>query len=225
MGSPRTHSGCCPGTTCRRGRAKRKAVHTGVSAVASLLQVLSEPWRLSTSQIAQFQIRMFDPDKYPKHLGAGGGFGPVSALGRGQGSRTGPQHLGGRRALKSGQDSGQLSPEHRLQPPTRHPSAAQPTGPRTGRRPHGAEPGSPTLRQGWRHSGRGGDLRPPGTNTALDPSSTCSCRGRTPPGSALDLRNEPLPGNLGTASPARLISFSTICAVLRWQTMATGFPT
>lgn len=65
----------------RRGRAKRKAVHTRVSAVASLLQVLSEPWRLSTSQIAQFQIRMFDPDKYPKHLGAGGGFGPVSALG------------------------------------------------------------------------------------------------------------------------------------------------
>lgn len=44
------------------------------------MQVLSEPWRLSTSQIAQFQIRMFDPNKYPNHLGAGGGFGPVSAL-------------------------------------------------------------------------------------------------------------------------------------------------
>lgn len=53
-----------------------------LTAVISLLQVLSEPWRLSTSQIAQFQIRMFDPDKYPKHLGAGGGFGPVSALER-----------------------------------------------------------------------------------------------------------------------------------------------
>lgn len=51
---------------------------------ASLSQVLSEPWRLSTSQIAQFQIRMFDPNKYPKHLGAGGGFGPVSALEGGQ---------------------------------------------------------------------------------------------------------------------------------------------
>lgn len=51
---------------------------------ASLSQVLSEPWRLSTSQIAQFQIRMFDPNKYPKHLGAGGGFGPVSALESGQ---------------------------------------------------------------------------------------------------------------------------------------------
>lgn len=50
---------------------------------ASLWQVL-EPWRLSTSQIAQFQIRMFDPNKHPKHLGAGGGFGPVSALEGGQ---------------------------------------------------------------------------------------------------------------------------------------------
>uniref|UniRef100_A0A7N5JHG0 Carnitine O-palmitoyltransferase 1, muscle isoform n=1 Tax=Ailuropoda melanoleuca TaxID=9646 RepID=A0A7N5JHG0_AILME len=45
--------------------------------------VLSEPWRLSTSQIAQFQIRMFDPDQYPNHLGAGGGFGPVADDGYG----------------------------------------------------------------------------------------------------------------------------------------------
>lgn len=51
-----------------------------LTAAASLLQVLSEPWRLSTSQSAQFQIGMFDPKKYPNHLGAGGGFGPVSAL-------------------------------------------------------------------------------------------------------------------------------------------------
>lgn len=51
-----------------------------VTAAVSLLQVLSEPWRLSTSQTAQFQIRMFDPNKYPNHLAAGGGFGPVSAL-------------------------------------------------------------------------------------------------------------------------------------------------
>lgn len=48
-----------------------------------LAEVLSEPWRLSTSQIAQFQIRMFDPNKYPKHLGAGGGFGPVADDGYG----------------------------------------------------------------------------------------------------------------------------------------------
>ncbi|XP_064446464.1 carnitine O-palmitoyltransferase 1, muscle isoform isoform X2 [Mirounga angustirostris] len=45
--------------------------------------VLSEPWRLSTSQIAQFQIRMFEPDKYPNHLAAGGGFGPVADDGYG----------------------------------------------------------------------------------------------------------------------------------------------
>lgn len=51
-----------------------------LTTAVSLLQVLSEPWRLSTSQTAQFQIRMFDPNKYPNHLAAGGGFGPVSAL-------------------------------------------------------------------------------------------------------------------------------------------------
>uniref|UniRef100_A0A8C9CDZ0 Carnitine O-palmitoyltransferase 1, muscle isoform n=1 Tax=Phocoena sinus TaxID=42100 RepID=A0A8C9CDZ0_PHOSS len=48
-----------------------------------LAEVLSEPWRLSTSQTAQFQIRMFDPNKYPNHLGAGGGFGPVANDGYG----------------------------------------------------------------------------------------------------------------------------------------------
>ncbi|XP_058165038.1 carnitine O-palmitoyltransferase 1, muscle isoform [Dasypus novemcinctus] len=48
-----------------------------------LAEVLSEPWRLSTSQTAQFQIRMFDPDQYPNHLGAGGGFGPVADDGYG----------------------------------------------------------------------------------------------------------------------------------------------
>nr|XP_004650483.1 carnitine O-palmitoyltransferase 1, muscle isoform isoform X2 [Jaculus jaculus] len=46
-------------------------------------EVLSEPWRLSTSQIPQTQIRMFDPNKYPNHLGAGGGFGPVADDGYG----------------------------------------------------------------------------------------------------------------------------------------------
>ncbi|KAM6216558.1 carnitine O-palmitoyltransferase 1, muscle isoform 2-T2 [Rhynchocyon petersi] len=48
-----------------------------------LAEVLSEPWRLSTSQIPQFQIRMFDPNQYPNHLGAGGGFGPVADDGYG----------------------------------------------------------------------------------------------------------------------------------------------
>lgn len=58
-----------------------------------LPQVLSEPWRLSTSQTAQFQIRMFDPEKYPKHLAAGGGFGPVSDA---QGTGGGGSVLSGR---------------------------------------------------------------------------------------------------------------------------------
>uniref|UniRef100_A0A667G3T2 Carnitine O-palmitoyltransferase 1, muscle isoform n=1 Tax=Lynx canadensis TaxID=61383 RepID=A0A667G3T2_LYNCA len=56
--------------------------YLGVSS-PFLAEVLSEPWRLSTSQIAQFQIRMFDPEQYPKHLGAGGGFGPVADDGYG----------------------------------------------------------------------------------------------------------------------------------------------
>ncbi|XP_053055573.1 carnitine O-palmitoyltransferase 1, muscle isoform isoform X1 [Acinonyx jubatus] len=56
--------------------------YLGVSS-PFLAEVLSEPWRLSTSQIAQFQIRMFDPEQYPNHLGAGGGFGPVADDGYG----------------------------------------------------------------------------------------------------------------------------------------------
>lgn len=56
--------------------------YLGVSS-PFLAEVLSEPWRLSTSQSAQFQIGMFDPKKYPNHLGAGGGFGPVADDGYG----------------------------------------------------------------------------------------------------------------------------------------------
>lgn len=47
-------------------------------------QVLSEPWRLSTSQTPQQQLKMFDLNKYPDHVSTGGGFGPVSIL-RGSG--------------------------------------------------------------------------------------------------------------------------------------------
>ncbi|XP_037369237.1 carnitine O-palmitoyltransferase 1, muscle isoform isoform X2 [Talpa occidentalis] len=46
-------------------------------------EVHAEPWRLSTSQTAQFQIGMFDPEQHPNHLGAGGGFGPVADDGYG----------------------------------------------------------------------------------------------------------------------------------------------
>lgn len=66
---------CLAHAGTRTPPVSRRALSTGLP-----LQVLSEPWRLSTSQTAQFQIGMFDAKKYPNHLGAGGGFGPVSAL-------------------------------------------------------------------------------------------------------------------------------------------------
>uniref|UniRef100_A0A8D0G1G8 Carnitine O-palmitoyltransferase 1, muscle isoform n=1 Tax=Sphenodon punctatus TaxID=8508 RepID=A0A8D0G1G8_SPHPU len=48
-----------------------------------LAQVLSEPWRLSTSQTPQQQIKMFDLEKNPDHVSSGGGFGPVADDGYG----------------------------------------------------------------------------------------------------------------------------------------------
>lgn len=42
------------------------------------IQVLSEPWKLSTSQTPQQQLNLVDINKFPKYVGAGGGFGPVS---------------------------------------------------------------------------------------------------------------------------------------------------
>ncbi|XP_069485554.1 carnitine O-palmitoyltransferase 1, muscle isoform [Ambystoma mexicanum] len=48
-----------------------------------LKQVLSEPWRLSTSQTPQQQIKLFDLEKYPDHVSSGGGFGPVADDGYG----------------------------------------------------------------------------------------------------------------------------------------------
>lgn len=41
-------------------------------------QVLSEPWRLSTSQTPQQQIKTFSVDAHPDYVSSGGGFGPVS---------------------------------------------------------------------------------------------------------------------------------------------------
>ncbi|KAJ6651521.1 hypothetical protein lerEdw1_020856 [Lerista edwardsae] len=46
-------------------------------------KVLSEPWRLSTSQTPQQQIGMFDLEKNPDHVSSGGGFGPVADDGYG----------------------------------------------------------------------------------------------------------------------------------------------
>uniref|UniRef100_A0A8C7XIF7 Carnitine O-palmitoyltransferase 1, muscle isoform n=1 Tax=Oryzias sinensis TaxID=183150 RepID=A0A8C7XIF7_9TELE len=48
-----------------------------------LNKVLSEPWRLSTSQTPQQQLNMVDINKFPKYVGAGGGFGPVADDGYG----------------------------------------------------------------------------------------------------------------------------------------------
>ncbi|XP_077451606.1 carnitine O-palmitoyltransferase 1, muscle isoform isoform X2 [Stigmatopora argus] len=48
-----------------------------------LEQVLSEPWKLSTSQTPQQQLNLVDINKFPKYVGAGGGFGPVADDGYG----------------------------------------------------------------------------------------------------------------------------------------------
>ncbi|XP_029379798.1 carnitine O-palmitoyltransferase 1, muscle isoform isoform X2 [Echeneis naucrates] len=48
-----------------------------------LEKVLSEPWRLSTSQTPQQQLNLIDINKFPKYVGAGGGFGPVADDGYG----------------------------------------------------------------------------------------------------------------------------------------------
>ncbi|KAG8522551.1 Carnitine O-palmitoyltransferase 1, liver isoform, partial [Galemys pyrenaicus] len=46
-------------------------------------QVLSEPWRLSTSQTPQQQVELFDLENYPEYVSSGGGFGPVADDGYG----------------------------------------------------------------------------------------------------------------------------------------------
>ncbi|KAG8191650.1 hypothetical protein JTE90_016443 [Oedothorax gibbosus] len=48
-----------------------------------LNEVLSEPWRLSTSQTPHGQTEMMDLKKNPFHISAGGGFGPVADDGYG----------------------------------------------------------------------------------------------------------------------------------------------
>nr|XP_053638922.1 carnitine O-palmitoyltransferase 1, liver isoform-like isoform X1 [Cherax quadricarinatus] len=48
-----------------------------------LNEVLSEPWRLSTSQTPHGQTTKMDLTKNPKCISAGGGFGPVADDGYG----------------------------------------------------------------------------------------------------------------------------------------------
>ena len=47
------------------------------------LQILSEPWKLSTSQTPHGQAGLLDLRKHPNHISAGGGFGPVADDGYG----------------------------------------------------------------------------------------------------------------------------------------------
>lgn len=48
-----------------------------------LKEVLSEPWRLSTSQTPHGQTTRLDLKKHPQCISAGGGFGPVADDGYG----------------------------------------------------------------------------------------------------------------------------------------------
>lgn len=48
-----------------------------------LKEVLSEPWRLSTSQTPHSTLNLVDTTKYPDYIAPGGGFGPVSDDGYG----------------------------------------------------------------------------------------------------------------------------------------------
>ncbi|KAK7891731.1 hypothetical protein WMY93_023694 [Mugilogobius chulae] len=50
---------------------------------AFLKEVLSEPWRLSTSQTPLQQVELFDLIKHPEYASSGGGFGPVADDGYG----------------------------------------------------------------------------------------------------------------------------------------------
>uniref|UniRef100_A0A2K6EEC8 Carnitine O-palmitoyltransferase 1, liver isoform n=1 Tax=Propithecus coquereli TaxID=379532 RepID=A0A2K6EEC8_PROCO len=48
-----------------------------------LKEVLSEPWRLSTSQTPQQQVELFNLERNPQYVSSGGGFGPVADDGYG----------------------------------------------------------------------------------------------------------------------------------------------
>ncbi|XP_063053605.1 carnitine O-palmitoyltransferase 1, liver isoform isoform X1 [Engraulis encrasicolus] len=48
-----------------------------------LKEVLSEPWRLSTSQTPLQQVELFDLKNHPEYVSSGGGFGPVADDGYG----------------------------------------------------------------------------------------------------------------------------------------------
>lgn len=51
--------------------------HRCENSTNDAFQVLSEPWRLSTSQTPLQQLELFDLVKHPEYVSSGGGFGPV----------------------------------------------------------------------------------------------------------------------------------------------------
>lgn len=51
--------------------------HLCENCIHDAFQVLSEPWRLSTSQTPLQQVELFDLVKHPEYASSGGGFGPV----------------------------------------------------------------------------------------------------------------------------------------------------
>lgn len=56
---------------------------TCMSNLIAFQEVLSEPWRLSTSQTPHGQTSKLDLKRFPKCISAGGGFGPVADDGYG----------------------------------------------------------------------------------------------------------------------------------------------
>uniref|UniRef100_A0A6I8N5Z6 carnitine O-palmitoyltransferase n=1 Tax=Ornithorhynchus anatinus TaxID=9258 RepID=A0A6I8N5Z6_ORNAN len=84
-----------------------------------LKEVLSEPWRLSTSQTPQQQVELFDLEKHPEYVSSGGGFGPsCPRLGPGGGVgafqvNAGAGRAGLARGPGRGESWGGLSPEQK----------------------------------------------------------------------------------------------------------------
>ena len=70
-------------------------------------KVLSEPWRLSTSQTPAQQTGKMDYDNEKEKISVGGGFGPVSCRSRGEGQREGGgerERWGDRERYQSAED-------------------------------------------------------------------------------------------------------------------------
>lgn len=63
---------------CYKHYKKDTSAPRGIIIFFFSFQVLSEPWRLSTSQTPVQQMELFDLKNHPDFISLGGGFGPVS---------------------------------------------------------------------------------------------------------------------------------------------------